>query len=44
MTCVCSYFDGDISEEDKLKNEIKSEEEEDEVMPDLKKAAHKSKR
>lgn len=44
MTCVCSYFDGDMSEEDKQKIEIKSEEEEEEVSSGQKKATHKSQR
>lgn len=29
LSCVCSYFDGDPPEEDKLKIKIKSEDEED---------------
>ncbi|KAK2847336.1 hypothetical protein Q5P01_010335 [Channa striata] len=38
------YFDGDMPEEEKLKLEIKSEEEGEEVGVDKKKAAHKSQR
>ena len=44
MICVCSYFDGDVPEEDKQKIEIKSEEEEEEVSSGQKRAAHKSQR
>ncbi|XP_068568251.1 ATP-dependent DNA/RNA helicase DHX36 [Cebidichthys violaceus] len=38
------YFDGDMSEEEKQKIELKSEEEEEEVTPGQKKATHKSQR
>lgn len=43
MTRVCSYFDGDMPEEEKRKIEIKSEDEEEDVSLDQKKA-HKSQR
>ncbi|XP_074498368.1 ATP-dependent DNA/RNA helicase DHX36 [Sebastes fasciatus] len=38
------FFDGDAPEEDKLKMELKSDEEEEEVTPGQKKATHKSQR
>lgn len=44
LMCVYSYFDGDLPEEEKLKVELKSEEEEEEVTPGQKKATHKSQR
>lgn len=44
VTCACSYFDGEEPEEDKLKTEIKSEEDEEEICPGQKKANHKSQR
>lgn len=43
LICACSYFDGDLSEEEQ-KIELKSEEEEEEVTPGQKKATHKSQR
>lgn len=42
--CACSYFDGEMSEEEKLKIEFKSEEEEEDVTPGQKKATLKSQR
>lgn len=44
MKHVCSYFDGDMPEEEKQKIEIKSEDEEEEVSMGQKKATHKSQR
>lgn len=39
-----SYFDGDLPEEEKHKAEVKSEEEDEEIIPGQKKKSHSSKR
>lgn len=44
MTCVCSYFDGDLPEEEKHIIEVKSEEEEEEVCSVQRTSSHKSQR
>lgn len=44
MTFVCSYFDGDLPEEERLKSEVKSEEEEEEISSGQKKGVNTSQR
>lgn len=43
ITFLCSFFDGDEPEEEKIKSEIKNEEEEEDISVGQK-ATHKSQR